>query len=137
MKVRRKGSKKMKAHVCLFVFHIPAEATEDELTQLFSQYGKVGSVRIMFHGEGSPRRVAALSRAGLSPSEGPLEKESEAVENAQLPFESRGFGFVNMFSIEDAQRAIVKLNGHRLHSKYLKVSFKKPKDKLLGMMARS
>lgn len=40
--------------------------------------------------------------------------------------QSRGYGFVNMFSIADANRAIAALNGYKIGNKYLKVEFKSP-----------
>jgi hypothetical protein len=105
--------------VCLFVFHIAPEVTEEELTKLFSQYGQVTSVKIMTHEPGSESSEARRRRRGGAGSHSP--------ESSDRP-ESRGFGFVNMTSFEDARRAITKLNGSPLRSKYLKVSFKKPKS---------
>jgi hypothetical protein len=100
--------------VCLFVFHIPPEVTEEELAKVFSQYGSVVSVKIMMHEPGS-EWLERRRRQGIAP------------QASGFP-ESRGYGFVNMGSYDDAKRAITKLNGAQLRSKYLKVSFKKPKS---------
>lgn len=40
---------------------------------------------------------------------------------------SKGFGFVNMSTLEQAQAAVINMNGHAVDGKYLKVSFKKKK----------
>jgi len=100
--------------VCLFVFHIPPEVTEEELAKVFSQYGSVVSVKIMMHEPGS-EWLERRRRQGIAP------------QSSGFP-DSRGYGFVNMGSYDDAKRAITKLNGAQLRSKYLKVSFKKPKS---------
>lgn len=78
--------------VPLFVFHVPAEATEEELRTLFECFGPVLHVAI------------ARDRGTGS---------------------SKGFGFVTMASLSDAENAIHNLNGYKLGGKFLKVSFKK------------
>ena len=40
---------------------------------------------------------------------------------------SRGFGFVEMTTVEDAQRAVADLNGRELDGRSLKVELAKPK----------
>jgi RNA recognition motif-containing protein len=40
---------------------------------------------------------------------------------------SRGFGFVEMTSIENAERAVAELNGRELDGRSLKVELAKPK----------
>jgi len=39
----------------------------------------------------------------------------------------KGFGFVHYLKLEDSQQAIISMNGYQVGSKYLQVSFKKPK----------
>lgn len=41
----------------------------------------------------------------------------------------RGFGFVNFIKLEDAQQAIINMNGYQLGTKILQVSFKTPGKK--------
>jgi ELAV/HuD family splicing factor len=78
--------------ICLFVYHLPLEATESTLFQLFGNYGVVTSAKVM--------RDLLTNR-------------------------SKGFGFVNLMTEQQAQAAINGLNGFQLGSKYLKVAFKK------------
>ena len=78
----------------IYVGNLPFAATEDELQQLFSQYGDVTSVNII---------------------------------KDRFSGESRGFGFVEMPSREDATAAIEGLNGHDLHGRNLTVNEAKPK----------
>eukprot|EP00823_Brevimastigomonas_motovehiculus_P001918 TRINITY_DN126_c0_g1_i1.p1 TRINITY_DN126_c0_g1~~TRINITY_DN126_c0_g1_i1.p1 ORF type:complete len:440 (+),score=144.50 TRINITY_DN126_c0_g1_i1:210-1529(+) len=78
--------------VCLFVYHLPLEATEQQLTELFSSCGVVTSVRIM----------------------------RDIKTNA-----SKGYGFVNMMTMEHASLAIQRLHGYQWGNKFLKVSLKK------------
>lgn len=77
--------------VCLFVYHLVPDATEDTLHQLFSTCGTVLTAKVM-------RNL----NTGLS----------------------KGFGFVNMESQEQAEQAIRTLNGYQLGNKTLKVDFK-------------
>ena len=48
--------------------------------------------------------------------------ESVAVITDRATGRSRGFGFVEMSSTEEAQKAIADLDGHELHGRPLKVS---------------
>jgi RNA recognition motif-containing protein len=41
--------------------------------------------------------------------------------------QSRGFGFVEMSTTEEAEQAVQKLNGHNLDGRSLKVEISKPK----------
>jgi RNA recognition motif-containing protein len=77
--------------VCLFVYHLPQDATEAQLFSLFSNYGAVLSTKIM--------KDLSTGR-------------------------TKGFGFVNMASVEQAQLAIQALSGYQMGNKFLKVSFK-------------
>jgi len=42
-----------------------------------------------------------------------------------LSQQSKGYGFVNLSTHQEALLAISRLNGHRIGNKFLKVSFKK------------
>jgi len=81
--------------VSLFVFHLPPDATESMLKDLFSQFATNGTL------ESSKVVVDKATGAG------------------------KGFGFVNFSHRIDAQTAIDVMNGYQLRNKYLKVSFKK------------
>jgi len=78
--------------VCLFVYHLPPDATEQSVYALFSSYGTVCSVKIM--------------------------KDLRTGQH-------KGFGFVNMLTMEMAQLAIERLNGIQMGMKNLKVELKK------------
>lgn len=79
---------------CLFVYHLPLEASEQTLYQLFSNYATVTSAKIM--------RDLATGR-------------------------SKGFGFVNVLTEQQAATAIAQLNGFQIGYKFLKVQMKTPK----------
>jgi len=78
--------------VCLFVYHLPPDATEQSVYALFSSYGTVCSVKIM--------------------------KDLRTGQH-------KGFGFVNMLTMDMAQLAIERLNGVPMGMKTLKVELKK------------
>jgi hypothetical protein len=75
----------------LFVYHLPLEATESTLFQLFSSFGEVASAKVM---------------------------------RDLLTGRSKGYGFVNMATEQQAVAAIHGLNGFNLGTKFIKVSFK-------------
>jgi len=78
--------------VCLFVYHLPPDATEQSVFALFTAYGTVCSVKIM--------------------------KDLRTGQH-------KGFGFVNMLTMEQATLAIERLNGVQMGMKNLKVELKK------------
>lgn len=55
------------------------------------------------------------------------EVTSAAIVTDRDTGHSRGFGFVEMTSIENAQRAVADLNGRELDGRSLKVELAKPK----------
>jgi RNA recognition motif-containing protein len=79
----------------LYVGNLPYSSTEDQLTDLFSQAGKVESVRVM--------RDMATGRA-------------------------RGFGFVEMSSDDEAQKAISSFNEYNLDGRPLVVNEARPRS---------
>jgi RNA recognition motif-containing protein len=78
----------------IFVSNISFKVREQALSELFSQYGEVTSVRII------------------------KDKETKR---------SRGFGFVEMASEDDAQKAIDALNGSEHYERAIVVSQAKGK----------
>ncbi|HWR90740.1 MAG TPA: RNA-binding protein [Dissulfurispiraceae bacterium] len=79
----------------IYVGNISFNASEDDLKDLFSQYGDVESARI--------------------------------ITDAQTG-RNRGFGFVEMSSKEDAQKAITALNGSVFMERTLTVSEARPQQ---------
>jgi|SRR5439155_19583022 len=77
----------------LYVGNLPFSATEDQLKDLFSQFGTVESVIIM-------------------------------KDNGR----SRGFGFIEMSSEDEAARAAENLDGTELGGRPLKVNLARPKE---------
>ena len=82
----------------LFVFHLPADYTDQELYNLFNQAGHVLSAKVMY--------------------------------NADIN-QSKGYGFVNYATLNDAQNAITQFNGKQINGKFLKVNFKEKKQQQL------
>eukprot|EP00005_Dracoamoeba_jomungandri_P000087 CAMPEP_0174252460 /NCGR_PEP_ID=MMETSP0439-20130205/1920_1 /TAXON_ID=0 /ORGANISM="Stereomyxa ramosa, Strain Chinc5" /LENGTH=313 /DNA_ID=CAMNT_0015332997 /DNA_START=67 /DNA_END=1008 /DNA_ORIENTATION=- len=76
---------------CLFIYNIPPTSNETLLTQLFTPYGAILSVKVI--------RDIATGHC-------------------------KGYGFVNFLKLEDAQQAILHLNGCQMGDKILQVSFK-------------
>ena len=79
----------------LFVGGIPFSTSKDELTSLFSQFGKVVSTSII----------------------------ADKFTN-----QSKGFGFVEMETEDEAKVAIEKLNGYELDGRKLMVAEAKPME---------
>jgi len=80
--------------VCLFVYHIPNTASEEQLVALFSPYGMVTGVKIM------------------------RDMGTQA---------SKGFGFVNFATLEQANMAMQALQNYAWEGKRLRISFKTSK----------
>jgi RNA recognition motif-containing protein len=83
----------------IYVGNIPFNATEQDLRDLFSEYGEIESLKIM------------------------KDKFTE---------ESKGFGFIEMVSEEDAKKAIAALNGKDFKGKSLTVAEARPQQKRRG-----
>jgi RNA recognition motif-containing protein len=77
----------------LYVGSLPYKTTEDEIHQLFSQFGTVTSVKIV---------------------------------TDRVTGQSKGFGFVEMASADDAQKAIEGVNGTQFGGRSLIVSVARP-----------
>lgn len=83
----------------IFVGNLDFNTGEDELRQLFEQYGQVDRVAIM------------------------TDRDTGR---------SRGFGFVEMASSEDGEKAIAALNGSQLGGRTLNVNEARPKAERSG-----
>lgn len=77
----------------LYVGSLPYSVSEDELRELFGQYGSVSSVRII---------------------------------TDKFTGQSKGFGFVEMESSEDAEKAIQGVNGQQVGGRTLTVNIARP-----------
>lgn len=87
--------------VCVFIYNIPHSMDEIGLRELFAKYGTVVRVQVM---------------RNLNHARGPYGA-------------SKGYGFVNMATMEEANSAIAGLNGRPLiPEKPLQVSLKTPKQ---------
>lgn len=83
----------------IYVGNLAFSATENSVSDLFSQYGKVESCRLI------------------------TDRESG---------KSKGFGFVEMSTDEEAESAINTLNGQELEGRALKVNEARPKNTSSG-----
>jgi RNA recognition motif-containing protein len=83
----------------IFVGNLDFNTGEDELRQLFEQYGQVDRVAIM------------------------TDRDTGR---------SRGFGFVEMASSEDGEKAIAALNGTQVGGRTLNVNEARPKTERSG-----
>jgi len=79
----------------LYVGSLPYKTNEEELHQLFGQYGTVTSAKVV---------------------------------TDRVTGQSKGFGFVEMASEEEAQKAIEGLNGTQLGGRNLVVSVARPPE---------
>ena len=79
----------------IYVGGLPYSATEQQLTDLFSPYGTVESVRVI---------------------------------TDKITGQSRGFGFVEMATAEEAKRAIQALNSTQLGGRTLTVNEARPQE---------
>jgi RNA recognition motif-containing protein len=77
----------------LYVGSLPYSTTEDELRELFGQFGAISSVRII---------------------------------TDKFTGQSKGFGFVEMENVEDAQKAIEGVNGAEYGGRTLIVNTARP-----------
>jgi RNA recognition motif-containing protein len=87
----------------MYVGNIPYNASEEELRELFSEYGEIESLKIM---------------------------------KDQFTDRSKGFGFIEMASEEDAKKAIAALNGKDFKGKSLTVAEARPQQKRQGFSKR-
>jgi cold-inducible RNA-binding protein len=83
----------------IFVGNLSFNTSEDELRQMFEQYGQVDRVSIM------------------------TDRDTGR---------SRGFGFVEMASNEDGEKAITSLNGSQVGGRTLNVNEARPKGRDRG-----
>ncbi|MEW6570630.1 MAG: RNA-binding protein [Nitrospirota bacterium] len=87
----------------IYVGNIPYNATEEEIRELFSEYGEIESVKIM---------------------------------KDNVTGRSRGFGFIEMMSEDDATKAISAVNGKTFMGKTLTVAEARPQQRQRGFHER-
>lgn len=80
----------------LYVGSLPYSTTEQQLSELFAQYGTVQSAKVI---------------------------------TDRYTGQSRGFGFVEMSTGEEAQKAIAALNGSQMGGRTLVVNEARPQEK--------
>lgn len=88
----------------LYVGNIPYNATEEDIKELFSEYGEIESLKII---------------------------------QDQFTGQSKGFGFIEMVSEEDAKKAMAGLNEKDFMGKTLRVAEARPQKKQQGFNKRS
>lgn len=79
----------------LYVGNLPYSATDEQLSERFSQYGAVESVKVIMD---------------------------------KISGRSKGFGFVEMASDDEAQKAIEALNGSSLDGRSIVVNEARPQE---------
>ena len=94
----------------LYVGSLPYSTTEDELREIFS---KVGTV--------------AEDTEDTEDTKG--EKAVNIIRDPQNENRSKGFGFVQMASEEDAKKAIAELNGSQIGERTIVVNEARPMRK--------
>ncbi|KAJ7414346.1 ELAV-like protein 1 [Willisornis vidua] len=138
----------------LIVNYLPQNMTQDELRSLFSSIGEVESAKLIRD------KVAAIDLVLSMKSSLPVAlahdevvgdlfqfPDSSKVKQFQQGHEpgplqrdpmglagtghSLGYGFVNYVTAKDAERAINTLNGLRLQSKTIKVSYARPSSEVI------
>jgi RNA recognition motif-containing protein len=87
----------------MYVGNIPYNATEEDLRELFSEYGEIDSLKII---------------------------------QDQFTGQSKGFGFIEMASEEDAKKAIAGLNEKDFMGKSIRVAEARPQQKRQGFNKR-
>ncbi|XP_012678654.1 ELAV-like protein 1b isoform X1 [Clupea harengus] len=100
------GDEPKDAKTNLIVNYLPQNMTQDELRSLFSSIGEVESAKLIRD------KVAG----------NPYQRNQS---------HSLGYGFVNFVNPSDAERAISTLNGLRLQSKTIKVSYARPSSETI------
>jgi len=88
----------------MYVGNIPYNATEEDIRELFSEYGEIDSLKII---------------------------------QDQFTGQSKGFGFIEMASEEDAKKAMAGLNEKDFMGKSLRVAEARPQQKRQGFNKRS
>lgn len=99
---------------CLFVYNLPATADDGYLYRLFGPYGAILNVKIV--------RDLATQLCKVS------YPQSKWIRDVpRVTISHQGYGFVHYSRMEDAQQAIMALNGYQIApNKALQVSFKTP-----------
>ncbi|XP_061593511.1 ELAV-like protein 1 isoform X2 [Cololabis saira] len=106
----------------LIVNYLPQSMSQDELRSLFSSVGDVESAKLIRD------KVAA---GGLSDARSSSSQHEHHLQPPDQLGHSLGYGFVNFVNPNDAERAISTLNGLRLQSKTIKVSYARPSSDMI------
>jgi hypothetical protein len=112
---------------CLFVYNVPPETDEMYLFHLFSPYGSVVNVKVRCRA-GFPGRASSCLTA---------RHVAVQVMRDLATGLCKGFGFVNMSTLDEARAGIAALNGAFLGTKVLQVSFKQTRTYSNGSVASS
>jgi RNA recognition motif-containing protein len=88
----------------MYVGNIPYNATEEDIRELFSEYGEIDSLKII---------------------------------QDQFTGQSKGFGFIEMASEEDAKKAMLGLNEKIFMGKSLRIAEARPQQKRQSFNKRS
>ncbi|XP_061486981.1 ELAV-like protein 2 isoform X1 [Rhineura floridana] len=101
----------------LIVNYLPQNMTQEELKSLFGSIGEIESCKLV-----RDKITGQCSSTHHSQVPWPLQKTSVVPPTGQ----SLGYGFVNYIDPKDAEKAINTLNGLRLQTKTIKVSYARP-----------
>ncbi|KAH3671674.1 hypothetical protein OGAPHI_000379 [Ogataea philodendri] len=97
----------------LYITHLPLDFKDQDLYDLFTQFGQIMSAKIMTY----------------PPADSAVIDEDDETENHAREGRSRGFGFVCFNKPLDASKALVAMNGYRVdESHVLEVSFAQRKE---------
>ncbi|CAG6019387.1 unnamed protein product [Menidia menidia] len=133
------------ARTNLIVNYLPQSMSQDELRSLFSSVGDVESAKLIRDkvagnpppsSPAEPAPAPVLSQQSRAPgartrSVGPGLWDGSGRRGSVLLGHSLGYGFVNFVNPNDAERAISTLNGLRLQSKTIKVSYARPSSDMI------
>ncbi|XP_019334850.1 ELAV-like protein 4 isoform X2 [Alligator mississippiensis] len=99
----------------LIVNYLPQNMTQEEFRSLFGSIGEIESCKLVRDKITDPELTKTEGRKGTG-------KSSQKSVGGQ----SLGYGFVNYIDPKDAEKAINTLNGLRLQTKTIKVSYARP-----------
>ncbi|XP_074491511.1 ELAV-like protein 4 isoform X1 [Sebastes fasciatus] len=115
----------------LIVNYLPQNMTQEEFRSLFGSIGEIESCKLVRDKiTVNETQNEAGARAGKAELKETLQRllsgpngSGRSLEN---PGQSLGYGFVNYIDPKDAEKAINTLNGLRLQTKTIKVSYARP-----------
>ncbi|XP_023788221.1 ELAV-like protein 4 isoform X2 [Cyanistes caeruleus] len=116
----------------LIVNYLPQNMTQEEFRSLFGSIGEIEScklVRDKITAQGERRGKECECQENsvrLSARHSQLRQGTLGQQQTAYPGQSLGYGFVNYIDPKDAEKAINTLNGLRLQTKTIKVSYARP-----------